>query len=186
VPGIGPAAADITSKRLFAVIFRPFRIIVQKVFGRNQDSRCAVAALDGIPLAVGVNPWFPPGADRDAFDGLDRFAFALHGESGAGTADAADAHGLGAGKAEAELEGALQNPVGFDQNFTIFAVDMEFGGNRGDGTGVVGGKMVFQFCKIGEVLAADEAAELSQGGGNCFNCFGGFYRFRCEDQPCCK
>jgi len=176
VPGIDPAAAEITSKRLFAVIFRRFRIIVQKVFGRNQDSRCA----------VGVNQWFPPGVDRNAFDGLDGFAFALQGESGAGTADAADAHGLGAGEAESELEGALQSPVGFDQNFTIFAVDMEFGGNRDDGIGVGGGEMVFQFCKSGEVLAADGAAELSQGGGNCFNCLGGFYRFRCECQPCCK
>jgi hypothetical protein len=93
---------------------------------------------------------------------------------------------LGTGEAEPELEGALQSPVGFDQNFTIFAVDLEFGGNRDDGIGVGGGKMAFQILKSGEVLGADGAAELSQGGENRFDCSGGFYRFRCKRQPCCR
>ncbi len=61
---------------------------------------------------------------------------------------------LGAGQAEPELERALQGPVGLDQDFTVLVVYVEFGRNRDDGTGVGSGKMVFQFRKSGEVLAA--------------------------------
>ena len=33
--------------------------------------------------------------------------------------------------------------MGFDQNFTVLAIDMEFGGDRDDGIEMGGGKMVF-------------------------------------------
>jgi len=175
---VGAAAADIAGQRLPAVLSGRVGVFVQESLGRNHEARRAVAALHGVPLAVGVDQGLPLGIGRDALDGLDRLALAFHGEGaagkngpavdddGAGAAHAPVAHVLGPGEAELELQGALQGPVGLDQDFAILPVDMEFGRDRDDRIGMIGAEVVLQVREAAVVFAADGAAELGDGRGH--------------------
>src|SRR4030043_584189 len=79
VGGVGAAAADIARKGLLALLLGRIWILVKKGLGRDQKSRRTVAALHGVPLAVGVNQRPPPGISRNPFNSLDRLAFQFPG-----------------------------------------------------------------------------------------------------------
>jgi len=71
---------------------------------------------------------------------------------------------LAPGEAEPELERALQGPVGSirtSQSLLLMWSLVVTGRRHRGGSG----KMVFQFAKVAEVLAASGTAELSQSGG---------------------
>jgi hypothetical protein len=161
------------------------------------DTTKPVAALHGVPLAVGLDQRTPFGIGGDAFNGFDGFAFALDGkrgagkdgpsvdDDGAGAADTAVAHLFGAGQSELELEGSLEGPVGLDEDFVILAVHLELGRHRLDVAGMRGGEVGFQRGVGIEVLAVNRTFEIGDGGGGGL-CDGGDGRFRRKRHACAQ
>jgi len=142
---VGAATADVAGKRLFAIGFSRIGILLQQGFSGDDEAWGAIAALHGVPFAVRLNQVFPLGICRNSLDGFNGLAFAFNREccagkddsavddDRAGSADAAVAHLLGAGQAEFELKRALESPMGLDQDFAVFAINLQFGGHRENG-----------------------------------------------------
>lgn len=120
---VSPATADVAGQRLLAVVLGRIWIFIQKGFGRDYETGSAIAALHCVPFAVGLDQISPFGIRGDSLNRFNRFTFAFNSkccaredcpaidDHGAGAANSAVAHLLGAGQAKLELERALEGPV---------------------------------------------------------------------------
>lgn len=176
--GISTADADVAGEGFIDLIYSGVGVLVKQVLGGYQETGGAVAALHSVPAAVSIDQGLPLGVSCDAFYGLDFLAFALDGEhlagencaavhdDGAGAANALVTHVLSAGETEAELQGALEGPVGFDENLAALAVEGKYNCNRGDGADVLNCIVLLKVSVAAEDLAAERATIFGESGGD--------------------